>query len=65
MKARTSVGADGASTSGWGHLDAIVAQLRVAGIDAKVDPEDYPNERFAQLEDPGENAIQLWEPTRS
>lgn len=64
VKARTSVG-------GWGinfrvgDLHAVVAQLRVAGIDVKVDPEDYPNGRFAQPEDPEGNAIQLWEPTRS
>jgi glyoxylase I family protein len=53
---------------GWGidfrvgDLDAIVAQLRAAGIDVTVDPEAYPNGRFAQLEDPEGNAIQLWEP---
>ena len=56
---------------GWGinfrvgDLDAVVAQLRAAGIDVKVDPEEYPNGRFAQLEEPEENAIQLWEHTRS
>lgn len=54
--------------SGWGinfrvgDLDAIVAQLRAASIDVTVDPEEYPNGRFAQLEDPEGNAIQLWEP---
>lgn len=56
---------------GWGinfrvgDLDAVVAQLRAAGIDVTVDPEEYPNGRFAQLEDPEGNAIQLWEPVRS
>jgi glyoxylase I family protein len=56
---------------GWGinfrvgDLDAIVAQLRAAGIDVTVDPDEYPNGRFAQLEDPEGNAIQLWEPTTS
>jgi hypothetical protein len=43
-------------------LDAMVAQLRDAAIDVKVDAEVYPNGRFAQLADPEGNAIQLWEP---
>jgi len=43
-------------------LDAMVAQLRAAGIDVEVDPEAYPNGRFAQLDDPEGNPIQLWEP---
>lgn len=55
--------------TGWGinfrvrSLDAIVAQLRRAGIDVDVDPEDYPNGRFAMLHDPEGNAVQLWEPS--
>ena len=54
--------------TGWGinfrvrDLDAMIAQLRAAGIPVDVDPEDYPNSRFAQLTDPEGNAIQLWEP---
>lgn len=44
------------------NLDAIVDQLRAAGIDVMVDDEEYPNGRFAQLHDPEGNAIQLWEP---
>ena len=54
--------------TGWGvnfrvgDLDAMVAQLRAAGIDVEVDAEDYPNGRFAQLHDPEDNAIQLWQP---
>jgi catechol 2,3-dioxygenase-like lactoylglutathione lyase family enzyme len=53
--------------TGWGinfrvrDLDAIVEQLRGQGVDVDVDPEDYPNGRFAQLQDPEGNAIQLWE----
>lgn len=53
---------------GWGlnfrvrDLEAMVRQLREAGIAVDVDPEDYPNGRFAQLADPEGNAIQLWEP---
>jgi glyoxylase I family protein len=54
--------------TGWGinfrvaDLDAMVAQLVAAGIDVAVDPEIYPNGRFAQLHDPEGNAIQLWQP---
>lgn len=43
-------------------LDAMVEQLRAAGIEVKVDPETYPNGRFAELRDPEGNPIQLWEP---
>jgi predicted enzyme related to lactoylglutathione lyase len=56
------------SRSGWGinfrvdDLDAMVEQLRAAGVDVEVDMEDYPNGRFAQLSDPEGNAVQLWEP---
>ena len=43
-------------------LDAMVAQLRRADIDVSVDPEKYPNGRFARLKDPEGNPIQLWQP---
>lgn len=43
-------------------LDAMVAQLRGAGIEVKVDPEVYPNGRFARLHDPEGNPVELWEP---
>ena len=43
-------------------LDAMVAQLRAARIDVSVDPENYPNGRFARLHDPEGNPIELWEP---
>ncbi len=43
-------------------LDAMVAQLRKADIEVKVDPEKYPNGRFARLHDPEGNPIELWEP---
>lgn len=43
-------------------LDAMVGQLRAAGIAVEVDPETYPNGVFAQLADPDGNPIQLWEP---
>jgi glyoxylase I family protein len=44
-------------------LDAMVAQLRAAKIEVSVDPETYPNGRFARLHDPEGNPIELWEPT--
>jgi predicted enzyme related to lactoylglutathione lyase len=43
-------------------LDAMVEQLRSAGIAVDIDPESYPNGRFAALADPEGNAIQLWQP---
>jgi predicted enzyme related to lactoylglutathione lyase len=44
------------------NLDAMVAQLRAAGIEVTVDPERYPNGRFARAYDPEGNPIELWEP---
>ncbi len=44
------------------NLDAMVAQLRKSAIAVEVDEEVYPNGRFARLEDPEGNPIQLWEP---
>ena len=43
-------------------LDAMVMQLQKANIEVKVDPEKYPNGRFARLHDPEGNPIELWEP---
>lgn len=43
-------------------LDAMVEQLRAAGIAVDVDTETYPNGRFASLKDPEGNPIQLWQP---
>jgi glyoxylase I family protein len=54
--------------AGWGinfrvrDLDAMVAQLRAAGLEVDVDDETYPNGRFASLHDPEGNAVQLWQP---
>ena len=45
-----------------GNLDKMVAQLRASGIEVKVDPQLYPNGRFARLYDPEGNPIELWEP---
>jgi glyoxylase I family protein len=44
------------------NLDAMIAQLRAAGIAVEIDQETYPNGRFARLNDPEGNPIQLWEP---
>ena len=46
-------------------LDAMVAQLRTASIKVTVDPETYPNGRFARLHDPDGYPIELWEPKAS
>jgi glyoxylase I family protein len=43
-------------------LDAMVAQLRRAGIEVEEDPQAYPNGRFASLMDPEGTPVQLWEP---
>lgn len=43
-------------------LDAMVRQLNDAGIDVDVAPEAFPNGRFAHLNDPEGNRIELWEP---
>lgn len=43
-------------------LDAMAAQLRAKGIAVEIDPETYPNGRFAKLNDPEGNPIQLWQP---
>ncbi len=45
-------------------LNAMVRQLRGAGIEVEVDEERYPNGRFATTADPEGNPLQLWEPRR-
>jgi hypothetical protein len=45
-------------------LDKLAAQLRAAGIAVEVDPQSYPNGRFASLRDPEGNPIQLWQPAK-
>jgi predicted enzyme related to lactoylglutathione lyase len=42
-------------------LDKMAAQLKAAGIEVKIDPQSYPNGRFARLHDPEGNPIELWE----
>lgn len=43
------------------NMDAMVAQLRTAGIAVELDQKVYPNGRFAHLSDPEGNPIELWE----
>ena len=43
-------------------LDAMVEQLRGDGVLVDVDPQVYPNGRFAALRDPEGNPVQLWQP---
>ena len=43
------------------NMDAMVAQLRAAGIAVEVDGKLYPNGQFAHLSDPEGNPIELWE----
>ena len=43
-------------------LDAFVERLRAAGIEIEPHEKEYPNGRFAELADPEDNRIQLWEP---
>jgi len=43
-------------------LDKMAAQLQAAGIAVKIDPQSYPNGRFARLHDPEGNPIELWQP---
>ena len=43
-------------------LEAMASQLRAAGVEVAVGPQDYPNGRFAGLHDPEGNPIELWEP---
>ena len=44
------------------NLEAMVAQLRAAGVAVELDPQEYPNGRFARLADPEGNPIELWQP---
>ncbi|MBV8724886.1 MAG: VOC family protein [Candidatus Eremiobacteraeota bacterium] len=45
-------------------LDALVQALRASGIEVTTNPEwDTPETgRFARINDPEENAVELWEP---
>ena len=43
-------------------LDALAADLTASGIEVEIDPQVYPNGRFARTHDPEGNPIELWEP---
>ena len=43
-------------------IQRMTDQLRAEGIEVELDPEVYPNGRFARLSDPEGNPIQLWQP---
>ena len=43
-------------------IEGFVAQLKADGVEVTLDPETYPNGRFASLNDPEGHPIQLWEP---
>ncbi len=43
-------------------LGKMAAQLEAAGIEVKIDPQSYPNGRFARVHDPEGNPIELWQP---
>jgi glyoxylase I family protein len=45
-------------------LDKMAAQLRAARIAVEIDLQSYPNGRFASLQDPEGNPIQLWQPAK-
>ncbi len=47
------------------NLDRMAAQLQAAGIAVTIDPQQYPNGRFAKLQDPEGNPIELWEPMKA
>lgn len=43
-------------------LDALLAQLRAAGVTIVGGPESHENGKFAWIMDPDENKVELWEP---
>lgn len=47
------------------NLDAMIEQLRRAGVTVEPDQTTYPNGRFARLHDPEGNPVELWEPSTS
>jgi len=44
------------------NLDAMVAQLRAAGVEVDEKTEDYEYGRFAWASDPEGNRFELWQP---
>lgn len=43
-------------------LDRMIAQLRAKEVEVTLDPEMYPNGRFARLADLEGDPIELWQP---
>jgi predicted enzyme related to lactoylglutathione lyase len=43
-------------------LGKMAAQLEAAGVAVKIDPQTYPNGRFARIHDPEGYPIELWQP---
>ena len=43
-------------------LDALLAQLRAAGVEPVAGPESHENGKFAWVMDPDGNKVELWEP---
>ena len=45
-------------------MDALLAQLRAAGIEMVGGPESHENGKFAWIMDPDGNKVALWQPMR-
>ncbi len=43
-------------------VEAMATQLKEHGAEVTVDPETYPNGRFARSQDPEGNVFEIWEP---
>lgn len=43
-------------------LDALLAQLKAAGVEILQGPESHENGKFAWILDPERNKVELWEP---
>ena len=46
-------------------LAAMVRQLQDHGVTVEVDPQTYPNGRFARFTDPEGNPVEIWEQQES
>ena len=44
-------------------LSEIAVQLREAGVSVTLDEQEHPNGRFARLQSPEGNPIELWGPS--
>jgi glyoxylase I family protein len=42
----------------------MAAPLQAAVIEVKINPQSYPNGRFARLHDSQGNPIELWQPAK-